>query len=244
MRDPGDIIEAFKRPDYHVLVTGNSRTGKSVYVKEILRRSERFVALDRKRDYVDLDRATVVSSYHEARGYLDRHRNGKCRLVVSTSETEHQLAVIRYLWEMFSVMELPNLLVVLEEAKHYSRSNRSFVQEPEGLALNSDGKSYLELIYTEALLYGLVMCTVTQFPTQIATTSRRASDWKIAFRYTGSLPDSMSSAFYQYDNLLPRLDRLEPGVEPVRANDGGEGHFLTYPDELEPLEELPPMFSV
>lgn len=241
------MLDAYSRPDYHLFVSGSTRAGKSVYVERMLRECDRFVALDRKRDYVGLEHATVVESAPEAIDYIRRHESGPLRLVVLTPELAHHLAVMRFVWTLHSTKELPNTLLVVEEAKHFSRGPRSFVQEPEELALSSSGTTYQELLYTEALFYGVMLCTVTQFPQQVATTARNASDWKVTFRYTGGLPDDMRAAFGDYSDTLPGLERLEPGVDPRKANESesseSPGHYLTYPRDLEPLEEVPPLFT-
>lgn len=213
--------------EQHTCVFGTTRWGKSTLVKRLLRRTRRFVVLERRPEYGDL--GSVRTGFRSAVNYLQRHQTGRCRLIHRTPNMAEQLAMIRLLWTIHSAPgnREPTALVI-EEARDYSDPSSGFISEPEAVAVGRDGTPYQAKVYSEGLFHNLVALTIFQQPSMVSRKVTRASVWKVAVRFTGGMSGDEFASLRRRREKLASLKRITPDVRPTNGT-----HYLTDPPDLD-----------
>jgi len=211
---------------HHLLVTGQTRSGKTVLTRRLVRLAPRVVALDPQGDYVG--EGDVYTDFRSSSlAWLRAYDCERYRIVYSPPEGGGAgpafRAWLRLLYRVQSERGGPPVVVIMEEASIYSDAGS--VPEELDWAIRAGLKS------------GLVVVSVVQTDVDIGKSIRRNAALQVYLRQLAPSTDTRRTLRRSDLSRLPDLETLTPDQEPREGV-----HYVTYPPGLDILGEWESMF--
>jgi len=212
---------------HHLLVTGQTRSGKTVLTRRLVRISPRVVVLDPQGDYVgegDVHEDFLSSALAWIRSY-DR---SSYRIIYSPPEGGGAgpafRAWLRLLYRVQSERSGPPVVAVMEEASIYSDAGK--VPDELDWAIRAGLKS------------GLCVVSVVQTDVDIGKSIRRNAALQVYLRQLAPSVDARRILRRSDVQKLTELETLTPDQEPTPGV-----HYVTYPPGLDILDEWESMLQ-
>lgn len=198
----------------HLLITGQTRSGKTTLTRLLIKSASRVVALDRLGDYSSEVR--MFDKFSASVDYFTRRRAGAFRVGYRGNPAEGETAFRAWLHLIRVAQEADPTLpiaVIMEEAHHYSTTHTI---APE-----------LEALYLWSGRWRVNLVSVVQRDVQLHPIVRANSICTVAMR-NSMIGDQLARLFSREDQKrIPQLEQLRPGVKPVYGR-----HYLTAPPEF------------
>lgn len=203
----------------HGLVTGTTGSGKSTFVRELLRDLPRWIAIDPQGDYQDTaDRHT--DHLPQLAEWLIAHRSAsRFRVSFGASEDHEAAAALSMLWAAYELepSRPPPLLVVVDEAHLWTDPRRMM---PELGRLVRAGRKW-----------GLALLSITPRDVDIHRDLRVLAAVKVAFRQDGGFSDDFAKSWFA--GRLEEVTQLAPLDWPRERSPSAGRHYLTSPRDLD-----------
>lgn len=209
----------------HVLILGQTGSGKSTFARQLLRVTPRAIVIDSKGvDYTDGGiwdgyRGELVDTFRDAANFLRRNLAEDYHLIFRAPSAQANLGLLKLVYYSQKRWDLPPVALFIEESGLYSTSH--------------DIPKILEAIVTRGRQHKINSITIAQRDTQVNPIIRAQSMLTVSLYQKKFSSDFRTEMTKQELAAIQSLKTLTPGTRPVYGT-----HYVTDPPGLDPIREL------